>query len=138
VVIGWPGKNGCDRSHDQFTCPPGKVGAFVLHGLTVNALTSTTYSVDALSTSPVIVALVSADVVPPARSAGSAAGRTTTEYTLAPDTAGHDTLTELVVLDPEIAVVVGKNLVASTSTATLYNFPSTVASTVYVPDTARH
>jgi hypothetical protein len=63
VVIGWPGKNGCDRSRDQFTCPPGKIGAFV-HGLTVNALTSTTYCVDALSPT-VIVALVSSDARAP-------------------------------------------------------------------------
>jgi hypothetical protein len=136
VVIGWPGKNGCDRSRDQFSCPPGKIGAFVAHGLTLNALNSTTYCVDALSPT-VIVALVSTDVVR-AQGARLAASRTSTSYALAPDTADHDTLTELVVLDPEIAVVVGKNLLSSTSTATLYNFPSTVASTVYLPDTARH
>jgi hypothetical protein len=117
VVIGWPGKNGCDRSRDQFTCPPGKIGAFV-HGLTGNALTSTTYCVDALSPT-VIVALLSSDEARAQIARRFAASRTSTSYALAPDTAGHDTLTELVVLDPEIAVVVGKNLLASTSTATL-------------------
>jgi len=134
VVFGGPEKTGGARTRDRFTCPPGKVGG-LSHTLKLKLRRSTTYCVLA-SSATAAVAEVSTD----ARVTNvkrSEALRTAISYTRASATAVQDALTELVVLDPEIAVVVGKNLLASTSTATLYNFPSTVASTVYLPDTAR-